>query len=96
MNLNIRIVHDQIFRQEVLHRRSINNIKLRVTFETIYKVLHSIFKLIPVSLVLLDFGLCTTEVFVELLQVIVIVNFVKFFLLCDFFKVTEDLLGELG
>ena len=85
MDLNIRIVHDQIFRQKVFHRRSINDIKLRVTFETIYKVLHSIFEFIPVSLVLLDFGLCTTEVFVELLQVIVIVNFVKFFLLCDFF-----------
>jgi hypothetical protein len=58
VDFNIAIVHDQIFCHKVLKRLSIYNVKLAVLLEPIYHLIYSLFKLIPVLLVLLDLALC--------------------------------------
>ena len=57
MDFDIAVVHHQIFRQEILQSLPINNIKLRIPLKSIDHLINSLFKLIPVLLVLLNFAL---------------------------------------
>ena len=57
MDFDITVVHDQIFRHEILESQAIDNVKLRISLESIYHLVDSLLKLIPVLLVFLDFAL---------------------------------------
>ena len=83
MNFNIAIIHDQVLCQEVLQGPSVNNVELRVTFETVNKTIDSFFIFIPVLLVLLDFLLSPAQVLVELFQIVMVVYLVEFILRGD-------------
>ena len=96
MNLNVRIVHNEIFSQEIFHRWTINDVELRVPLQSVNQVFHSILELVPVGFVLLNFSLGSTEIFVELFEVIMIIDFVKFFLISDFLQISKDLFAKLG
>ena len=57
MNFDIAIVHDQIFRHEILQSLPIDNIKLRIPLESINHLINPLLELIPILLVLLNFAL---------------------------------------
>ena len=96
MYLNIAIIHDQIFRHEILQCLSINNIKLRIALEAIDHRINALLKLIPVLFVFLDFALSTREVFVEFLQVVMVIDFFELVLLSYFAKLGENFFAKLA
>ena len=81
MRLNIAVVHDQVLGKEVLEGGTINNVKLAVTLQPIHHVINALLKLVPVLLVHLHLGLSHAQIFIELLQIIMIVYLVKLVLL---------------
>jgi hypothetical protein len=93
---DIAIIHDQIFCHKVLKSLSINYIKLAVLLEPIDHLVHSLLKLIPVLLVLLDFALCPREILIELLQIIMVVNLLELILLSNLAQLAQNILAELS
>ena len=67
-----------------------------MALQTADEVVDSLLVLVPVLFVLLDFVLRTTQVFIEFLEVVVVVNLLKLVLRSDLLQVVEDLLAELA
>ena len=96
MSFDITVVHDQIFCHKVLKRLSINYIKLAILLEPIHHLVNPLLKLIPVSLVLLDFALSPRQIFIELFQIIMVVYLLELILLSYFAKLTQYILAEFA
>ena len=81
MRLYVAVVHDEILRQEILERNAVNDIELAVSLQAIHHVVDAFLELIPILLVYLHFGLSHAEIFVEFLEVVVVVDLVELILL---------------
>lgn len=57
VDLDIAVVHHKVFSHKVLQSLSIDNIKLRVALETIYHLVNTLLKFIPVLFVFLNLAL---------------------------------------
>lgn len=96
MDLDVGVVHDQVLGHEVLEHRAVYDVELRVALQTANKVVDALLVLVPVLLVLLHLVLGAAQVFVELLEVVVVVDLLKLVLRGDLLQVVQDLLAELA
>ena len=81
MDFNVAIVHNQIFSQEILQGKAIDNIEFAVSLQSIDHVIDTLFKLSPILLVVLHLRLGHAQILIELFQVIMIVYLIEFILL---------------
>lgn len=96
MNLDVAVVHDQVLSQEVLDIGPIDNVKLRIALQAVDQIVNSLLILIPVLFVLLNFTLRTTQILIELLKIIMIVNLTELVLGSDLVEVTQDFFAVLA
>lgn len=96
VDLDVAVIHHEVLGHEVLEHGTVDDVELRVALQTADEVVDSLLVLVPVLFVLLDFVLRTTQVFIELLEVVVVVNLLKLVLRSDLLQVVEDLLAELA
>jgi hypothetical protein len=96
VNLDVAVVHDQVLSQEVLDIGPIDNVKLRIALQAVDQIVNSLLILIPVLFVLLNFTLRTTQILIELLKIIMIVNLTELVLGSDLVEVTQDFFAVLA
>lgn len=95
VRLDVTVVHDQVLGEEVLERDAIDDIELTIPFEPIHHVVNTLLKLIPILLVNLHLRLSYAQIFVEFLQIIMVVNLIELVLLSDFREQTDSLHAKL-
>jgi len=82
MNLDVTIIHYQIFCKVIFQSGSLNYIKLWITFHTINHMVDILLISIPIFLEILNHTLCIWKIFIKFFKIILIINMCKFILLC--------------
>ena len=96
VDFDVAVVHNQILSEEVFQIVAIDDLKFTVLLEPVHHLINSSFELAPILLEGLNFGLCDTEVLVELLEVVVDIDLLVVLISGDLLKLTCDFFGELG
>lgn len=96
MDFNVAIVHNQIFGQEILQGKAIDDVKFAISLQSINHIINTLFKLSPILLVVLHLRLGHAQILIELLQVIMIVYLIEFILLSYLRQLTQYVLAEVG
>ena len=95
VDFDVTVIHHQVLGEEVLQGVSIDYLELTVFLESVNHLVHPCFKLAPVLLESLDFGLSHAQVLIEFLEVIVHVDLLIVLVGCDLLQLFGDLFGEL-